>query len=165
MGLSCINAFWPYLKDLAGDFQGVSTGWDILVSPNAGTKTLIHKIAHELIHHGEQQLNNKTILELEAESVSFVVSKHFGLDGLSSPNYVALHGAVVKQILTHLERIRDTAVEIINALEIDEEQFHWHSKVWRGKEVSLHTPMLLLIFLVNFIFTKDRDGVSNFQYV
>ena len=60
---------------------------------------------------------DKTIRELEAESVAYVVGKHFGLDGLSSPNYVALHGATSEMILDHLERIRRTAVAVIDALE------------------------------------------------
>ena len=38
------------VKELAGDIQGVSSGGKITVSPTAGTKTLIHEIAHELLH-------------------------------------------------------------------------------------------------------------------
>jgi hypothetical protein len=48
-----------------------------------------------------------------------VVARHFGLNGLSSPNYNALHGATADLIMEHLERIRNTAVEIIKALEED----------------------------------------------
>ena len=62
-------------------------------------------------------LTNTTIRELEAESVAYVVAKHFGLDGLSSPNYNALHGATADLILEHLEHIRNAAAEIIHALE------------------------------------------------
>jgi hypothetical protein len=39
------------------------------------------------------------------------------MNGLSSPNYNALHGATADLILQHLERIRNTAAEIINAIE------------------------------------------------
>lgn len=116
MGLNCINAFCPYLKDFAKDIQGVSTGGAILVSPEAGTKTLIHDIAHELLHQVKDAPTGSTIQELEAESVAYVVAKHFGLDGLSSPNYTALHGATAEMILEHMERIRKSATEIINAL-------------------------------------------------
>jgi hypothetical protein len=45
------------------------------------------------------------------------VCKHFGLDGFSSPNYVALHGATSELILSHLDRIRTTAARIIKAIE------------------------------------------------
>ena len=56
------------------------------------------------------------IRELEAESVAYVVAKHFGLDGLSSPNYIGLHGADAKMIIEHMERIRKSAIEIIQSL-------------------------------------------------
>lgn len=61
-----------------------------------------------------------TLLELETESVAYVVAKHFGLGGLSSPKYVALHDADAEMIIAHLERIRDTATNIINAIEVEE---------------------------------------------
>ena len=101
------------VKELAGDIQGVSMGGSVFVSPQAGTKTLIHEIAHELMHQDENRPHDKTILELEAESVAYVVAKHFSLGGLASPNYVALHGADAETILAHLECVRETAVEII----------------------------------------------------
>jgi hypothetical protein len=107
------------VKHIGHDIQGVSIGGKIVVDPEAGTKTLIHEIAHELLHHVEGVITNSTIRELEAESVAYVVGKHFGLDGLASPNYVALHGATAEMIMEHIERIRNTAVEMIKALEVD----------------------------------------------
>jgi hypothetical protein len=105
------------VKHIGHDIQGVSIGGKIIVDPEAGTKTLIHEIAHELLHHVEGVLTNQTIRELEAESVAYVVARHFGLDGLASPNYVALHGATAELIMGCLERIRNTSVEIIQAIE------------------------------------------------
>ena len=99
----------------------MSTGGDILVSPQAGTKTLIHQLAHELMHQDNNCLKDKTILELEVESVAYVVAKHFGMDGLASPSYVALHGADAEMILAHIERIRKSATRIIIALETREQ--------------------------------------------
>jgi hypothetical protein len=49
--------------------------------------------------------------------VAYVVARHFGLNGLSSPNYYAIYGATTEMIMEHLERIRNTAAEIIQALE------------------------------------------------
>ncbi|MCX6083288.1 MAG: ArdC-like ssDNA-binding domain-containing protein [Chloroflexi bacterium] len=102
---------------LAGETQGVSKGGIIEMDIEAGTKTLIHEIAHEMMHRNADRPVEHTIRELEAESVAYVVGKHLGLEGLCSPNYVALHGATSEMILTHLERIRKTATEIITALE------------------------------------------------
>lgn len=106
------------VKKLGGEAQGVSKGGSIDLDPSAGTKTLIHEIAHELLHRDENRPDTPVVRELEAESVAYVVGKHFGLDGLSSPNYVALHGATSEMVMGHLERIRKAAAEIINALEV-----------------------------------------------
>lgn len=105
------------VKHIGRDIQGVSIGGKIILDSEAGTKTLVHEIAHEMLHHAFELLpTDPAIRELEAESVAYVVAKHFGLNGLASPNYVALHGADSVMILEHLERIRSTAVEIISAL-------------------------------------------------
>ncbi len=102
---------------LAGDVQGVSRGGAIEIDMSAGTATLIHEIAHELMHCNLGFPLNKMGRELEAEAVAYVVSKYFGLDSLSSPNYVALHGATSKSIFEHLDRIRSTATKIISYVE------------------------------------------------
>jgi len=67
------------------------------------------------MHQGNDRPVNQTILELEAESVAYVVAGHFGLCGIASPNYVALHGADAHMIMSHFDRIRNTAVETIKA--------------------------------------------------
>ena len=105
-----------HIKDLEREIQGASIGGEIYLSPKAGTKTIIHEIAHELMHQGDERKPDKSIMELEAESVAYVVAKYFCMDGLASPNYVALHGADAGLVLAHLERIRKTAKQIINAL-------------------------------------------------
>ena len=109
------------VKAIGREIQGVSMGGRIILDPQAGTKTLIHEIAHELLHHAHEIIpTERGIHELEAESVAYVVGKHFGLNGLSSPNYVALHGATAELVMEQMERIRNTAAEVIRALEVDE---------------------------------------------
>ncbi len=103
---------------LRGEAQGASFGGRVVISPEAGTKTLIHEVAHEVMHREDNRPYDKAILELEAESVAFVVGKHFGLEGVGSPNYVAVHGADANMIIAHLERIKNTAKEVIEAIEI-----------------------------------------------
>ena len=40
-------------KELAGETQGVSMGGSIEIAPSAGTSTMIHELAHEIMmHHG-----------------------------------------------------------------------------------------------------------------
>ena len=96
--------------------SGISKGKLIEVDPSAGTKTLIHEIAHELMHRDENRSAESNLRELEAEAVAFVVSKHFGLNITSSPNYCALHGVNSELIMEHLERIKKTTVEIIQGV-------------------------------------------------
>jgi len=105
------------MRQLAGDIQGVSKGGLIELDPAAGTSTLIHEIAHELMHRSNDRNLSSSIREMEAEAVAHVVSKHFGLDNTASPNYVVLHGADSKAILEHLERIFKVVVKIIEEIE------------------------------------------------
>jgi hypothetical protein len=106
-----------YIKNLEGETQGVSKGGKVEIDPLAGTKTLIHEIAHELMHKNSDRPTSSMIRELEAESVAYIVGKHFGLDNLSSPNYIALHGANSEMLLNHIDRIKRIACSIILALE------------------------------------------------
>ena len=108
------------IKKQSDGAQGVSKGGEIELDPSAGTKTLVHEIAHELMHRDKDRTTDKTIRELEAESVAFVVCSHFGLEVKTSPNYVSLHGATSDLILSHLDRIRTTAAEIIQAIGVPE---------------------------------------------
>jgi hypothetical protein len=103
---------------LQGNTQGMSKGGEILLAEEAGTKTFIHEIAHELLHqngYSEFFLDNET-KELEAEATAFVVASHFGLPDLASPNYLALWEADSEKIMARLERIRNTSAEIIQAV-------------------------------------------------
>ena len=101
--------------NLPGETQGLSRGGAIDISLTAGTKTLVHEIAHELMHKDKNNLQNREIKELEAEGVSYVVCRHFGLENLNCPNYLALFNLKSDEIFAHMERIRDTAHKIITA--------------------------------------------------
>lgn len=100
-------------KHLLGEMQGISKGGSIDIDLTAGTKTLVHEIAHELLHQKKVSLQSRAIKELEAESVAYVVCKYFGLEGLNSPNYLALFEVSADDMLFQLERIRNTATKII----------------------------------------------------
>ncbi len=60
----------------------------------------------------------RSIAELEAESVAYVVCKHFGLDAeVRASRYIALWDGDSKALRTSLERIADAAREIIDDVE------------------------------------------------
>lgn len=104
-------------KDLSGDIQGVSKGGAVEVDHSAGTKTLIHELGHELLkHHQEEVKVDKASRELQAEAVAFVVSRYFGLDGLQSPNYIALYGLNSEDFVSSVVKIQEIAREIILAV-------------------------------------------------
>ena len=101
---------------LDGDSQGESHGGKIIVDPEAGTSTIIHELAHELMHYEPHTPSNKKVLEMEAESVAYVVGKHLGLKDLECPNYNALFGIRSKHILERLKRIRVISTKIITGM-------------------------------------------------
>lgn len=112
------NRIEVVFKDLHGETQGVSMGGLINIDSSAGTKTLIHELAHEMMHQDGHCISDRSIKELEAESVAYVVSKYFGLEGLHSPNYIALHGVSSQDFVASLSKIQEVSREIINSLNI-----------------------------------------------
>jgi hypothetical protein len=104
--------------DLQGA-EGVSTGGRIKLLRHTGTSTLVHELAHELLGHtqfGVCKLSAQQC-EIEADAMAYVVCHHFGLQSMSTPNYLALWQASGKDIQDSLQRIQEIAVEIIQALE------------------------------------------------
>ena len=102
--------------------QGYSDGGAIVLDPSAGTKTLIHEIAHELLHHGDDRKQfTRPEKEIEAEAVAYTVASYFDLPQLACPNYLATFGATAEDITARMHRISRAAQEIINAVEPQEE--------------------------------------------
>lgn len=99
-----------------GEVQGVSIGGRIEVDPRAGTKTLIHEIAHELMHRDNDCTSDRGTRELQAEAVGYVVARHFGLEELQSPNYLALYGNSSRELISSIAKIQATAIDIIDTI-------------------------------------------------
>ena len=94
--------------------QGMSMGGKIILDPTAGTKTLVHEIAHELLHRKNRSATTPQRREVEAESIAYVVAAYFGLAPTGSANYLALWDADSKIIKQSLQVIQTTANQIIN---------------------------------------------------
>lgn len=103
-------------KELPGEIQGLSKGGSIEISPQAGTKTIIHEIAHEMMHRSEEATSDPSLREMEAEAVGYVVSKYFNIQCLNSPNYISLTGSDRDDIACAISKISSVSREIINAL-------------------------------------------------
>ena len=81
-------------------------------------KTLAHELAHEALHWEDRGSFTRSIAELEAESVAYVVCTHFGLDvEVRASRYIALWQGDSKSLRASLERISKTAREIIDETE------------------------------------------------
>jgi hypothetical protein len=81
--------------------------------------TLVHETAHELLHKAERRtVTTKTIRELEAEAVAFVVGKAVGLvNDTASADYIQLYQGNASLLAESLEVIQQTASGILSALE------------------------------------------------
>ncbi len=80
---------------LSGGTFGVSKQGAVEVDNSHPTgqqaKTLAHELAHEALHWEDRGPLTRSIAELEAESVAYVVCTHFGLDvEVRASRYIAL---------------------------------------------------------------------------
>ncbi len=106
---------------LDAGFYGVSKGGTIDIATGHATgqqaKTLAHELAHEALHKGKENRQGltRTVAELEAESVAYVVASHFGLDTeVRASQYIALWDGDAKALRESLDRISTTARAIID---------------------------------------------------
>ncbi len=109
---------------LSGGLYGVSKGGSVDVDNTHATgqqaKTLAHELAHEALHKSKAALSGmlektRSIAELEAESVAYVVCTHFALDvEVRASRYIALWDGDAKDLRASLERIANTARSLID---------------------------------------------------
>ncbi|MCH8851586.1 MAG: ImmA/IrrE family metallo-endopeptidase [Planctomycetes bacterium] len=109
-------------QPLSGSVFGVSKGGTVEIDNTHATgqqaKTLAHELAHETLHHKVKGPFTRSMAELEAESVAYVVCTHFGLDvEVRASRYIALWDGDGKALRASLDRIAKTARDIIDALE------------------------------------------------
>ena len=80
--------------------------------------TVAHELAHQALHFDKANRPEKLtrdMAELEAESVAYVVCRHFGIDAdVTASRYIALWQGDGKGLRASLERIATTARNIID---------------------------------------------------
>lgn len=111
-----------YADRLQDGAQGISEGGRIgcvngLNGPDE-IRTLIHELAHELLHRGERrQETTRRSRELEAESVAFVVCTAIGLNaGQCSTDYIHLFRGNKQMLIESLNFIREVSKDILSSL-------------------------------------------------
>lgn len=88
-------------------------------------KTMVHEISHAKLHNPEQLKEegvskDRGNIEMEAESVAYIVCQHFGIDTSDySFGYIAgwSEGKGTEELKESMQTIRDTAGEMINRME------------------------------------------------
>ena len=106
-------------QPISGGAFGVSRNGKIDIDNTHTTgqqaKTLAHELAHEALHWEDRGTFTRSVAELEAESVAYVVCRHFGLDtSVRSSAYIALWDGNGKAMRESMDRIAKTARKIID---------------------------------------------------
>jgi antirestriction protein ArdC len=112
-----------------GEELGYSKGGHINVKSDVEgvqkAATLAHEYAHELMHWrdkskfyaGDEVKGNAALKELQAESVAYVVCKHYGLPVAHHTKYLALWRASGSKIKNNIEIISKVAHHIIKGID------------------------------------------------
>jgi hypothetical protein len=114
-----------YSRDIA-PARGTSAGGKITLlpeqSPAEEFSTLVHEVAHELMHRDERRAStSKRSRETEAEAVAFVVCQGIGLEtGSAAQDYIQLYEGDAKLLSESLQHIQQTATRILNAIGAEE---------------------------------------------
>jgi antirestriction protein ArdC len=101
--------------------QGQCSPGKIVILPGQSAPeefaTLVHEVAHALLHQGEQRTKtSKRVRETEAEAVAFVVCEGIGLAATSSVDYIHLYDGNKETLAASLERIQHASAEILTAV-------------------------------------------------
>lgn len=118
-----------YHRDIEGSAKGYYSPVDNQIVIKTGLsqqqeiKTMIHEIAHSLLHNSEKMKNRKISrndMEVQAESVAFTVCSAIGIDTSDySFGYIAgwSQGKEIKELKNALDLICDTASSMIFHIE------------------------------------------------
>lgn len=112
------------------DFHGRALGyfspldWEIVIKPGMSemqnVKTLIHEVAHALLHGKEDEPGqSRRVEEVEAESIAFIVCNHLGIDTSTySFDYLAAwsSGKELDELKQSLGTIQKTASQLITSI-------------------------------------------------
>ncbi len=105
-----------------GTAEGISKGGEIIIKKdndyNNKLLTLIHEWAHELLHKDNMNVLSldKGSKEVQAEAISYIVSKYLGLNNPFTSDYIQNWSRDKEQLKENLTIIIKTAKKIINII-------------------------------------------------
>ncbi|MFR1834415.1 MAG: ArdC-like ssDNA-binding domain-containing protein [Lachnospiraceae bacterium] len=83
-------------------------------------KTAVHEMAHSILHKDRNHVKDSVSMEIEAESVAYVVCQHYGLD-TSEYSFGYLAGwsssETMPELKASLQRIQQTSHDLIDRLD------------------------------------------------
>lgn len=104
-------------KNLSKSLYGYTQNNSITINhskpTNTQINTLIHEIAHSILHQNSKLTKQQK--EIQAEAVAYVICKHFNLNPKSF-NYLALYEADYKKIMDNLETVSKCVKSIVDKL-------------------------------------------------
>jgi antirestriction protein ArdC len=109
-------------KAITDGSEGLSLGGRIQINQTLSSSdrvaVIVHELAHEILHKQAEVRKNTTRQqrELEAESTSFVVLSHFGIQH-GSPFYLATYEVTAEMLTQSLATISTAAKRIIELIE------------------------------------------------
>ena len=115
------NIVIDYTEDIA-PARGTSYGGRIALlpgqSPAEEFSTLVHELAHELLHRGDRrQQTSRKVRETEAEATAFVVCHAIGLEtGSAACDYIQLWNGDKETLTNSLTYVQKAASQMLAAL-------------------------------------------------
>lgn len=110
-------------EDIGSGADGVSQKGRVVIQhdlePAERFATLVHELAHELLHADAERRKSTTkcIRETEAEAVAHVVCRAVGIDSTShSADYIQLYSGDVNVLAASLDAVQKAASQILEAM-------------------------------------------------
>lgn len=108
-------------KVLTGADKGASLpDYTLVVGEDSATQLIVHELAHNILgHHIRNNQMTRKYRETEAETVNYLISRHFGWDTIPSVNYLVTWRTTGKDIKDCLKSpyVLQATMEILQNLE------------------------------------------------
>lgn len=119
-------------EELEDELGGFSAGGRVVINNKFkginAFSTIVHELAHELLHHDKTvaKRSSRQEKEIDAESTSFIVLNHFGFETKDAPRYLALWRATGEKVKERAQQISQAAKTIINGIKSNMETVELH---------------------------------------